>query len=166
MVEVGVVVDLDDEDAVIGLLEVDAVEPVADAAGGAHRRLDDMRRRFLQREGLDAALVGLARRLVVDDLPVLLGHQVVDGKERLAAEHADPPVILGRDEFLGDQQVGIFQPDSASAFSSAKSAAFLTPREKALSGIFSTSGKPSVCAATSRSAVPAIITVGGIGTLL
>ena len=60
MVEVGVVVDLDDEDAVLGLLEVDAVEAVADAARRTHRGVDDMRRRLLQREGLDAALVGLA----------------------------------------------------------------------------------------------------------
>src|SRR3954447_12447742 len=99
MVEVGIVVDLDDEDAVIGFLEVDAVEAVADAAGGTHRRIDDMHWGFLQRERLDAALVGFAGGLVVDDLPVFLGHQIVHGKERLAAEHADAPVIFGRDEF-------------------------------------------------------------------
>ena len=54
----------------------------------------------------------------------------------------------------------------ASAFSSSKFEHFLTPREKDESGIFSTSGKPSVSAASSKSAGPAIITVGGTGTLL
>ena len=47
MVEIGIVVDLDDEDAVLGFLEVDAVEAVADAARRLDRGLDDVRRRLL-----------------------------------------------------------------------------------------------------------------------
>src|SRR5690606_2780730 len=48
--EVGVVVDLDDEDAVIGLLEIDAVEAVADAARCPQARVEDERRRFCERK--------------------------------------------------------------------------------------------------------------------
>src|SRR5262245_23681491 len=101
MVEVRIVVHLDDEAPVPGLLAVDSLEAAADATGCPHRRLDDMGRRFLQRKRLDAALVGFTGSLVIDDLPMLLGHQVVDGKERLTAKYADAPVIFGRDEFLG-----------------------------------------------------------------
>src|SRR5690606_21946530 len=40
VVEIGIVVHLDDMDAVGGFLEIDAIEAIADATGGAHGRID------------------------------------------------------------------------------------------------------------------------------
>jgi len=37
VIEVGIVVDLDDEDAILGFLEVDAIKAVANAARRLHR---------------------------------------------------------------------------------------------------------------------------------
>src|SRR5690606_3507571 len=110
MVEVRIVVHLDHEDALRRLLDVDAIEPVADAARGAHRNVQHFRRRFAELEAAKAALFGAAVAVMVDDLPVLSRHQVLDREQRLAAKHTDPPVKRRRQEFLRDQQVGIFKP--------------------------------------------------------
>src|SRR5690606_12943448 len=48
VLEVGIVVDLDDVDAVRRLLQVDAIQSVADAARRAHGDVDDVLRRLLQ----------------------------------------------------------------------------------------------------------------------
>src|SRR5258706_11679347 len=42
VLEIGVVVDLHHHDAAVGLLEVDAIEAVADRARRAHRDVDDL----------------------------------------------------------------------------------------------------------------------------
>jgi rod shape determining protein RodA len=83
-VDVGVVVDFDDDHAVTGhLLEVHAVEAVADLAGGAQRQLDHFAGRFADRQGLEAARLGHSLRLalggVVVDLPVPARHEVLAG---------------------------------------------------------------------------------------
>ena len=46
----------------------------------------------------------LADRLMVVDLPMALGHEVLAGKDRLTVEHADTPVVLGVEKFLRQQQ--------------------------------------------------------------
>ena len=62
VLEVGVVVDLHDDEAVVGLLDVDAVEAVADRARRAHRDVDELRRRLVEIEGAEAALARRSRR--------------------------------------------------------------------------------------------------------
>jgi hypothetical protein len=46
---------------------------------------------------------------VLDDLPVAARHAVLAHEQGLAREHADPPVELGRQEFLRQQQVGLLE---------------------------------------------------------
>src|SRR5580704_15067939 len=58
MFEVGVVVDFHDHDAVVGLLEVDAVKTIADRARRAHRDIHHLARRIGEVEGAEAAFVG------------------------------------------------------------------------------------------------------------
>ena len=108
--KVGVVVDLDNEDAIIGLLEVDAIQTIADRAGSAQACVEHQWRHLRQRERLEAALQRLPAGVVLDDLPVFLGHQILHGKQRFAAENADAPVKAGGHEFLRDQHLGIMQP--------------------------------------------------------
>ena len=110
VIDVGIVVDLDDEDAVRRLLDVDAVEAVADELRGAQADVDHRRRRLAERGRVEAALVALAVGAVADDLPMVLGHHVLADEQRLAAEHADAPVERGRHEGLGEQHVGVLEP--------------------------------------------------------
>ena len=109
---------------------------------------------------------GLPDGLVVDDLPVLLGHQIVDGKQRLAAEHADAPVILGRDEFLGDQQVGILQPLLGQRLQLGEIGGLLDAARKRAVGDLQHQREAERLRRDLEVGGPAIITVGGIGTLL
>ena len=93
----------------VGLLEVDAVEAVADRLGGAHRDVDDLGRRLVEIEGAEPAFARRAVGTVLDDLPVAARHAVLADEQRLAGEHADAPVELGRHEFLREQQVGLLE---------------------------------------------------------
>ena len=79
-------------------------------------------------------------RLVLDNLPVL-GHQIMHGKQWLAAKHADAPVISRWNEFLRDCR-SESAPLVASVFVPRKSRISFTPRNE-LSGIFSTRGNPA-----------------------
>ncbi len=46
---------------------------------------------------------------MLDDLPVILGHEVLADEQRLAGQDADPPVESGRHELLRQDQVGILE---------------------------------------------------------
>ena len=109
MFEVGIVVDLHDDDAVVGLLEVDAVEAVADRPRRADRDIDDLGRRLVEIEGAEAALVRRAVGPVFHHLPMAARHAVLAHEQRLAGQHADPPVEIGRQEFLRQHQVGFLE---------------------------------------------------------
>ena len=90
------------------LLDVDAVEPVADRARRRERRVEHVRRRVGEREGAEAALLG-AVRPVFDDLPMAARHLILADEQRLAVEHADAPVEIGRHEFLREQEIGVLE---------------------------------------------------------
>src|SRR5580704_5447120 len=68
--EVGVVVDFHDHDAVVGLLEVDAVKTIADRARRAHRDVHHVARCLAKIEGAEAALAGRAVGPVFHHLPM------------------------------------------------------------------------------------------------
>ena len=108
VLEIGVVVDLDDDDRAVGLLDVDAIEARADRAGRLERGVDDARRGVGDGDCLRSALAG-AVRPVLDDLPVAARHLILAHEQRLAVEHSDPPVELGRHELLGQQEVGVLE---------------------------------------------------------
>src|SRR5690606_33158516 len=57
VVEVRIVVDLDQHGASVHLLDVDAVEPVADRVRGSEREIDDLARCLLHGQGLRIALL-------------------------------------------------------------------------------------------------------------
>ncbi|KFF33766.1 hypothetical protein G039_0316595 [Pseudomonas aeruginosa VRFPA01] len=103
-VEVRVVVDLDDQHPVAGLLQVHPIEAVADPPGRLQSQLQHRRRHLLQRYGAALAVDVLAVGLVVVDLPVAARHEVLAGVQRLAVEHTDAPVVLGVEELLRQQQ--------------------------------------------------------------
>src|SRR3977135_3913331 len=56
VLEIGVVVDLHDDEAVVGLLDVDAVEPLPDRPHRTHRDVHELRRRLVEVESAKAAL--------------------------------------------------------------------------------------------------------------
>jgi hypothetical protein len=70
VLEVGVVVDLHHDEAVVGLLDVDAVEAGPDRPRRPHRDVDQRRRRLAELEGAKAALARGAVGAVLDDLPM------------------------------------------------------------------------------------------------
>src|SRR5262249_20136043 len=88
VLEVGVVVDFHHHNPAVGLLEVYAVETVADRARGAHRDVDDLGRRLVDLEGAEAALVRRSVGTVFHDLPMAACHAVLADEQRLAREHA------------------------------------------------------------------------------
>src|SRR6266571_7602448 len=77
VLEIGIVVDLHDDEAAVGLLDVDAVEAVADRPRRAHRDVDQVARRLVEFEGAKAALVRGAVGAVLDDLPMATRHAVL-----------------------------------------------------------------------------------------
>src|SRR5436305_13362236 len=70
VLEIRVVVDLHDDEATVGLLDVDAVEAVADRARRAHGDVDQLGRRLVELEGAKAAFVRGAVGAMLDDLPM------------------------------------------------------------------------------------------------
>src|SRR3569623_68696 len=110
--DVGIVVHFDNIEFVAQLLEVDAVETVADGIGRPQRHIDDGGRHLFDRPGLEPSLREIARRVVLDDLPVFGRHEVLAGEQRLAIENADAPVEFGVDEFMYQDEIGLLeQPD-------------------------------------------------------
>ncbi|MNO56361.1 hypothetical protein D3C76_468730 [compost metagenome] len=63
----------------------------------------------MDRQGAAFPVDVLALGLVVVDLPVPFGHEVLAGENRFAVEHADAPVVLGVKELLGQQQHRVFE---------------------------------------------------------
>jgi hypothetical protein len=121
VLEVGVVVHLHHDEAGVGLLDVDAVEALADRARGAQQGrftpvrkgvyarldglwramgLDQLGRRLGEVEGAEAALARGAVGAILHDLPMAGRHAVLAHEQRLAREHADAPVELRGQEFL------------------------------------------------------------------
>src|SRR5215218_2267955 len=95
VLEVGIVVDLHDHDAVVGLLEIDAIEAVADRLGSPHAHLDHFGRRLVEIEGAKPAFARRPVGPVLHGLPMAACHAVLAHEQRLAGQHADAPVEVG-----------------------------------------------------------------------
>src|SRR6266446_5815065 len=67
--EIGIVVDLHHDEAVGGLLDVDAVESFADWTRSTYRDVDQGGRRMLDVEGPEPAFARRAVGTMLDDLP-------------------------------------------------------------------------------------------------
>src|SRR5690606_28487203 len=104
VVEVRIVVDLDQHGASVHLLDVDAVEPVADRVRGSEREIDDLARCLLHGQGLRIALLRPFRAVMID-LPMAAGHEVAAREERLSVEDADAPIELRGQERLHDDEI-------------------------------------------------------------
>ncbi|MNL06436.1 hypothetical protein D3C87_1270710 [compost metagenome] len=63
----------------------------------------------MHRQGTTFTVDVPALGLVVVDLPVPFGHEVLAGKDRLAIEYADAPVVFGVEELLCQQQHRVFE---------------------------------------------------------
>src|SRR5690606_5039855 len=109
VLEVGIVVDLDDVNALVVLLEVDAVEAVADGPSSLDGGMDDSSRHSIDGEGLISPLLGLADGRMLDNRPILERLQVQAGEQRLAVLHADPTEELGIHVSMGKVQVGVLE---------------------------------------------------------
>src|SRR5215470_367183 len=70
VLEIGIVVDLHDDEAAVGLLDVDAVEPLPDRPRRAHRDVDQRSRRLVELESAEATFARGAVGAVLDDLPM------------------------------------------------------------------------------------------------
>ena len=110
VVDTRVVVHLDHNRMSMDFLEVNAVEPVADEACHAERRLHDAVGHALDGQAVPLAAGALLVFAVpVVNLPVVLGHVVLAGVKRLAVEDSDSPVKIGGREFLRDEQVAVLE---------------------------------------------------------
>src|SRR5262245_40739699 len=69
VLEIGVVVDLHDDEAAVGLLDVDVVEPLPDRPRRAHRNVDQRSRRLGEPKGGKPPSREGAVGAVRDDLP-------------------------------------------------------------------------------------------------
>ena len=67
------------------------------------------RRRLIQTKGAETALARRAVGPVLHHLPVPACHAVLAHEQRLAGEHADPPVELGRQKLLRQHEVGLLE---------------------------------------------------------
>src|SRR4249919_484073 len=90
--EVGIVVDLHDDEALVRLLHVDPVEAVADRPRRAHCNVDERGRSLVDVEGLEAAFARGAVGAVLDDLRMAARHTVLADEQRLAGKDAHAPV--------------------------------------------------------------------------
>ncbi|MNG07264.1 hypothetical protein D3C84_905560 [compost metagenome] len=68
---------------------------MADEPGGVDGQLHHLGRRLLHRDRAALAVDFAGLGLVVVDLPVSLGHEVLAGVQRLSIEYADAPVVFG-----------------------------------------------------------------------
>src|SRR5205823_9959683 len=80
-IDVGIVVDLDHESLVADLLEIHAVEAIANEIGRLDGIFYDDLGRFADRQGYRRAIDATVT-LALDDLPVPVGHEVFAGIER------------------------------------------------------------------------------------
>ena len=88
------------------MFQIDTVQAVADQVGGLQGGAEDLGRYCFEGQGLEIAFLELAAAAVMlEDLPVLLDHVVLAGEQQLAVEDADAPVVVGRHELLGDDQL-------------------------------------------------------------
>src|SRR5207244_172522 len=94
VLEIGIVVDLHDDEAMVGLFDVDAVEAIPDRARGTHRNVDEVARRLVGLEGPKATLARGSVRAMLDDLPVSARHAILADEQRLACKDTDAPVEL------------------------------------------------------------------------
>src|ERR1700694_4462464 len=74
VLEIGVVVDLHDHEAVVGLLDVDPVKSLADRPGGAAGDVEQLLGRLVELAGAETALARGALGAVLDSLPVAARH--------------------------------------------------------------------------------------------
>src|SRR3546814_4867058 len=82
-----------DLDALVSLLEIDAIKAIADQVGGLQRQFHDIAWRLLDAQGAEAALGETPAIAVLDDLPVTARHEILAGIDRLPAQDADAPEI-------------------------------------------------------------------------
>src|SRR3569623_244039 len=75
-IDIRIVVDFDDIALPAALLDVDAVETVADQVRRAQRQIEHLRRRGFKRDGLRLAFAYRAAALVPDDLPMAGRHEI------------------------------------------------------------------------------------------
>jgi hypothetical protein len=142
MFEIGVVVDLDDEDAVIGFLEIDAVEPVADRAGGAQAGVEHERRHLSQGERFETASSGLPPVSCLTICQCFLAIRYCTANSGL------PPSTPMRQSNWsackpGRSSTSESGSQAPASFQLFHRATLETPRENDESGTFSTIGKPS-----------------------
>ena len=86
MFEVRIVVDLDQEDAVVGLLQIDAIEAVADAAGAAQAAMTQAGTKGAKRNAL--LMFRVSKALALATIPLRIA-------EGLMTAAAQPPPING-----------------------------------------------------------------------
>src|SRR5262249_58929614 len=96
VLEVGIVIDLHDHEAAVGLLDVDPVESLADRLGGARGDVEQLLGRLVELEGAEAALARRAVGAVLDDLPMAARHAGLAHQQRLPPGHRPPPGALRR----------------------------------------------------------------------
>src|SRR3954469_6062108 len=95
-VDVRVDVDFDEIDAVLDLLEIDAVQAAADQVGGPYSRIDHLLRCLADGHRYGLALDRLFLALDLDYLPVAGRHEVLSDEERPPIVNADAPVEVAR----------------------------------------------------------------------
>ena len=111
MFEIGIVVDLDHRHAVARLLEVDAVEPLERCSSPPLRRSSP--RPAAPPSGAEASKAALHRPaapVMLDDLPVLLDHQILHGQK----DGSPPSTPMRQSNSVGRYSCAIRRSESSS----------------------------------------------------
>src|SRR6266849_3781356 len=90
VLDIGIVVDLHHHDPVGRLLEVDAVEPVADRPGRPYGEVHHVARRLIEVKGAVTAFARRAVGMMFEDLPMSARHSILAYEQGLARQYADP----------------------------------------------------------------------------
>ena len=110
VVNARVVIHFNHDRVTVDFFEVNAVEPITDKACNAERCFHNSVRHAFDREAIPlAASFVLVFAIPVVYLPVVLGHVVFAGVERLAVENADSPVEIRGRKFLRNQKVAVLE---------------------------------------------------------
>src|SRR5262249_35238385 len=109
VIDVGIVIYFDDVKTLVGLFHIDSIEPIAHEIGALDRRLYDAMGDLIQRDSGEAAFELALTVSIFDHLPVAARHPVLASEDRFPAQHTDPPVEGRRHEFLGNEEIGMFE---------------------------------------------------------
>ena len=104
-----IVVDLHHEQPPVNLLDIDAIETITDQARCPNGEVDDFNGNIFDSDSFRPSVETANTLPGFLNLPVTASHVVSAHIEGSAVQHANPPVEVGRNERLRDDELGFLQ---------------------------------------------------------